>query len=210
MTAGDQEATTWVLVNMGKSIAAYLRSLRVQSNGLDAYAVGNLDAMTSDQKDGLRAFFTAGCAQCHYGPRLTDSSFHNLRFPVARPDITNDNGRSDGIPYLVASEFRSTGIYSDAPHPVPSPDLVVTPNLVGAFKTPGLRGVPFTLPYGHGGTYWGLTSVIEAHRTAGLPAGSALTEGDAEPFLVPFDPALEPAIINFLNVLRLDMTNPPP
>jgi cytochrome c peroxidase len=210
MTPADQEAVTRVLVNMGKSIAAYLRSLRVAPSALDAYASGQLDALTSKQKDGLLAFFSAGCAQCHYGPRLSNDSFHNLRFPSGKPDHSADTGRSDGIPFYIASEFRRTGKFSDAPTSIPAIDPIVTPNLVGAFKTPDLRGVAFTLPYGHGGTYGGLTSVIEAHRTSGMPAGSTLTTGDAERFLIPFDAALTPAIIDFLSALRLDMTNPPP
>lgn len=210
MAPADQDAVTRVLVNMGKSLAAFLRSLRVTESPLDAYASGQLDALTAQQKDGLLAFFTAGCAQCHYGPRLTDGSFHNLRFPTGRQDHTADPGRSDGIPFLLASEFRQTGKYSDAIPATPPIDPIVTPNLVGAFKTPDLRGVAFTLPFGHGGSYGGLTSVIEAHRTAGLPAGSTLTMGEAERFLVSFDPTLEPAIITFLDALRLDMVNPPP
>jgi len=210
MAPADQDAVTRVLVNMGKSIAAYLRSLRVAPSALDAYATGQLDALTSKQKDGLLAYFSAGCAQCHYGPRLSNDSFHNLRFPSGKPDRSADTGRSDGIPFFVASEFRRTGKYSDAPTSVPALDPIVTPNLVGAFKTPDLRGVAFTLPYGHGGTYGGLTSVIEAHRTSGMPAGSTLTTGDAERFLIPFDADLAPAIIDFLSALRLDMTNPPP
>ena len=210
MTLADQDAVTRVLVNMGKAIAAYLRSLRVAPSALDAYASGQLDALTSKQKDGLLAFFSAGCAQCHYGPRLSNDSFHNLRFPSGKPDHTADTGRSDGIPFYLASEFRRTGKFSDAPTSTPAIDPIVTPNLVGAFKTPDLRGVAFTLPYGHGGTYGGLTSVIEAHRTSGMPAGSTLTTGDAERFLIPFDAALTPAIVDFLSALRLDMTNPPP
>ena len=210
MAPADQDAVTRVLVNMGKAVAAYQRSLRVAPSALDTYASGNLDALTAKQKDGLLAFFSAGCAQCHYGPRLSNDSFHNLRFPSGKPDHTADPGRSDGIPFFVASEFRRTGKYSDASASVPAIDPIVTPNLVGAFKTPDLRGVAFTLPYGHGGTYGGLSSVIEAHRTSGMPAGSPLTTGDAERFLIPFDASLTPAIIDFLSALRLDMTNPPP
>jgi len=37
-----------------------------------------------------------------------------------------------------------------------------------------------------------------------------LTIGDAERFLPPFDATLEPAIVEFLNTLRLDMTKPSP
>ena len=210
MAPGDQQAVTRVLVNIGKSIAAFLRSLRVAQSSLDAYALGDANALSSEEKDGLLAYFSAGCAQCHYGPRLTDDSFHNLRFPTGRADLTPDPGRSEGIPFLLSSDFRKSGPFSDAPPQPPVPDPVVTPNLVGAFKTPELRGVAFTLPYGHGGTYAGLTSVLEAHRTAGVPIGSPLTMGDSEPFLVAFDPSLEQAVITFLDALRLDMLNPPP
>src|SRR5262245_41226703 len=74
----DRDALTRVYVNIGKSIAAFERSQRPLPNALDAYAGGALDAFTEVQKDGLEAFFEAGCASCHYGPRLTDGAFHNL------------------------------------------------------------------------------------------------------------------------------------
>jgi len=177
---------------------------------LDSYANGDPSALTARQKDGLVAFFSAGCAQCHYGPRLADDSFHNLRFPSGKPDKTADSGRSDGIPFLISSEFRRTGKYSDSVPSILPANPIATPNLVGAFKTPDLRGVAFTLPYGHGGTYGGLTSVIDAHRTAGLATSSTMTVGDAERFLPSFDASLEPVIIDFLNSLTLDMVTPPP
>jgi len=115
MTANDQKIVTQVYVNIGKSIAAYERTLRVKPNALDQYIGGDTNALTVEQKKGLRSFFTLGCAECHYGPRLTDDAFHIVRFPTGRQDGVADRGRSDGIVQLLANEFLGTGEFSDAP-----------------------------------------------------------------------------------------------
>lgn len=203
MAAGDRTLVNRLFANVGKAIAAYEHSLRPLPNALDRYAQGKLDALTEAEKDGLAAYFAAGCAQCHYGPRLTDDSFHALRFPTGRPDRAADRGRIDGIPKLLASEFLRSGAFSDAPSAPVTPST--GPGLLGAFKTPGLRGVAFTLPYGHGGGFGGLTSTLDAHRTGGVAADNSSTVGAAEPWLVEFDAASTPAIIAFLKTLRADL-----
>jgi len=199
----DRREVTRAFVNIGKSIAAFERSQRVLPNALDAYASGQLDALDDAQKDGLAAFFEAGCVSCHYGPLLTNGAFHNLRFPSGRRDRAPDRGRIDGITQLRQSDLHRAGAYSDAAESFVLP----TPfsEALGAFKTPSLRGVGYTLPYGHGGSYWGLTSAIEAHRAGGLPPDSPYTTGAIEPFLPDFDPALTPRIVTFLLGLRLDV-----
>jgi cytochrome c peroxidase len=203
MPAADRALVNRVYSNVGKALAAYEHSLRPLPNALDRYAGGALDALSAAEKDGLMAFFTAGCAQCHHGPRLTDDSFHALRFPTGHPDRSADRGRLDGLPKLAASEFRRSGAFSDAPTAEVTP--ASSPNLLGAFKTPGLRGVPFTLPYGHGGSFGGLTSTVEAHRTQGVPADNAAAVGTPEAWLVDFDPALTPRLVAFLLTLRADL-----
>ena len=203
MAASDRALVNRVFSNGGKALAAYEHSLRPSPNGLDRYAQGTLEALSSAEKDGLAAFFTAGCAQCHYGPRLTDDSFHVLRFPTGRPDRSADPGRSEGIPKLLASEFRRSGAFSDAPTAELNP--ATGPGLIGAFKTPGLRGVGYTLPYGHGGSFGGLTSTLDAHRTGGLASDSPYAVGQSEQWLVDFDPSLTPKIITFLQALRVDL-----
>jgi cytochrome c peroxidase len=202
MTTSDRNQITRAFTNIGKAIAAYERSLRPLPTALDSYARGDLTALTDAQKDGLLAFFRAGCAQCHSGPRLTNDAFHNLRFPTGRHDRAPDRGRIDGVSQLLASELNRGGLFSDDPATFVPP--LPVDRLLGAFKTPTLRGVAYTLPYGHGGSYWGLTSVLEAIRTGGLPADSAFAVGDAEPFLPRFDAALIPSLITFLTSLRLD------
>jgi hypothetical protein len=69
---------------------------------------------------------------------------------------------------------------------------------------PGVRGVPFTMPYGHGGSFGGLNSTVDAHRTGGLDPSSPYAVGDADPYLVAFDATLVNPIVTFLETLRLD------
>lgn len=204
MSEGDRTLVNRVFSNVGKALAAYEHSLRPLPNALDLYAGGDLDALTGPEKDGLAAFLAAGCAQCHHGPRLTDDAFHALRFPTGRPDRAADRGRSDGIAKLLASEFLRSSIFSDAPSPIPAAAPSPASHAVGAFKTPGLRGVAFTLPYGHGGSFGGLTSTIDAHRVP-LASDNPAAVGKAERWLVDFDAALTPKIVAFLKVLRCDL-----
>jgi cytochrome c peroxidase len=98
---------------------------------------GVASAVTPAQKDGMRAFFEAGCAQCHWGNRMTDDAFHNLRFPTGRDGLAPDRGRIDGIAKHDASEFRADGRWSDSKI---SRLVATNPGMLGSFKTPALRG----------------------------------------------------------------------
>jgi len=203
MTEVDRTTVNRIFANVGKAMAAYERSLRPASNAFDNYASGDTTALTEVQKDGLEAFLSAGCIQCHHGPRLTDDSFHNLRVPTGRPDRAADRGRYDGIAQLLKSDFRRSGAFSDAP--TATADIPRDERLLGAFKTPGLRGASYTLPYGHGGSFGGLASTIDAHRTAGLAKESSYAIGTTERWLIEFAPELVPKIDVFLNVLTAEV-----
>lgn len=207
MSSDDQRTVNTVFANVGKAIAAYERSLRVAPTAFDRYAAGERSALSAEEKIGLQAFMQAGCAQCHHGPRLTNDAFHNLRFPTGRPDRQPDRGRSEGIAHLADNEFRRDSLFSDAVQPRHLP--VDGPHALGAFRTPTLRGVPYTMPYGHGGGFGGLISVIEAHRTGGLPSFSRYAVGNAEPWAQGFDPQLTPRIAAFLQVLSADVVAAP-
>lgn len=203
MTAADQESVTRVFVNVGKAIAAFERTFRGLQSGIDKYAV-DTGALDDAQKDGLRAFFRAGCAQCHYGPRLTDDAFHVARFPSGRFDMMPDTGRIDGIAQLAASVFRGDGAYSDAPEVGRARQLpAVGAWTLGAFKTPSLRGVAVTSPYGHGGNVPSLADAVEAHRTLGAIYPAKFTTGDADRWFPEFDAAAGVTIVSFLGSLDL-------
>jgi cytochrome c peroxidase len=206
MAQADQQAVTQVFVNMGKAIEAYERTFRGAGSTLDAYASGELSALTDAQKDGLLAFLQSGCAQCHSGPRLTDDAFHALRFPTGSLQAGPDPGRQAGIPKLTASAFDLGSSWSDDPS-LARPAPVAGPWTLGAFKTPQLRKVAMTAPYGHGGNYTYLSDVVELIRTGGIPAGSALTEGTTEPWVVTFDGSKDGPITTFLQSLDMAFTH---
>jgi cytochrome c peroxidase len=170
LSSSAKDAVTRIYVKVGKAIAAFERAIRVKPNALDRYADGELEALTPAQKDALLQFFVNGCAQCHWGPRLTDDAFHVVRFGTGRRDGAADLGRSEGLVQLQAGEFLASSRWSDAP-------LVAkllpadSENMVGAFKTPTLRGLPTSAPYGHGGTLSTLAEVAHQYGERGLPRG---------------------------------------
>ncbi len=202
MAAADQAAVTTIYANVAKSIQAFERTLRVEPNALDAYIGGNLAALTPDQKTGLEAFFVNGCVQCHWGPRLTDDAFHATRFPTGRQDHVADRGRIDGIPLVMANEFNETGASSDSKidtHGLAS--LAAAPSTLGSFKTPTLRGVADTAPYGHGGTLASLQDVAKNYGTGGVALTDSSATGTLEPWLPKFDQINQQELPAFLSIL---------
>ena len=194
---------TRIFVNVGKAIAAFERSLRVTSNPLDAYAAGDLSALTSLQKDALHRFFDVGCAQCHWGPRLTDDSFHVLRFPTGRQDRAADRGRDGILAVPTAPEFAASSKWSDGTRPGYDPLWWErrSDNMLGAFKTPALRGVPTSAPYGHGGMHRTLLDVTRHYGQRGLPHDDPHAIGTTEQWVPNFDGNVQAALPAFLDVL---------
>jgi len=202
MRAEDRAAVTGVFVSVGKALAAFERTLRAEDSALDRYARGNVDALTLSQKVGLRAFFSAGCAQCHYGPRLTDDAFHVVRFATGRRDGLPDVGRSEGLRLYAEAEFGAASPWSDAPQPRPeSLALLGDPMLVGQFKTPSLRGVAVTAPYGHGGSEGDLAALTNVYRDGGLAQSDPRAAGQTDPWVPQFDVHAQHDLGELLSIL---------
>lgn len=93
---------------------------------------------------GMTLFYgEAGCSSCHSGWFQTDHAFHAIAMPQIGPGKAarfEDHARDDG-------RFRITGLLADA----------------YAFRTPSLRNVTLTAPYGHNGAYAGLEDVVRHH-----------------------------------------------
>lgn len=100
--------------------------------------------LPSDAKAGLDLFYgSAGCAACHSGWLQTDHDFHAIAMPQFGPGKSarfETHSRDDG-------RFRVTGDPADA----------------FAFRTPSLRNVTLTAPYGHDGAFATLDAVIRHH-----------------------------------------------
>jgi cytochrome c peroxidase len=194
MTTADQKAVTDVFIGVGKSIEAFERTLRVKPNRLDAYIGGDMNALSATERKGLLTFFTTGCAQCHWGPRMTDDAFHPDRYPTGRQDGAADRGRIDGVGLLLASEFAQ-------PHPALQPYA----SQLGSFKTSVLRGIAGSAPYGHGGTLSTLGDVATNYGKAGLPLSDPRSVGQTEPWLPQFSQVHADDLVPFLQVLSAEI-----
>jgi cytochrome c peroxidase len=121
------------------ALGAFQRTLE-RPTRFDSYLGGNSKALTDTEVWGLHLFRTkAGCANCHNGPTLSDSRFHNLGLSFFNRTL-EDLGRH-GV----------TGITQDA----------------GRFLTPSLRHVARTGPYMHNGIFPSLDGLIRFYEAGG-------------------------------------------
>jgi cytochrome c peroxidase len=165
MTPADQEAVARVFVSVGKAIAAYERTLRPPKTRLEAYVAGDTEALSPLERNGLVAFLHSGCVNCHHGPALSDGAFHNVLMPASSG--AGDRGRIDGVTSWLASPFRKDGPFSDDPQSGASlAGLTSAPTMLGQMKTPSLRNIARTGPWGHGGTFATLDDVAKHYGQA--------------------------------------------
>ncbi len=213
MSEGDREAVTRAFVGVGKSIAAFERTFQVKPTRFDAYVTGDTTVMSDDEKHALHEFFENGCAQCHHGPRLTDDAFHALRFPTGRADGLGDVGRAGGVLDLLASEFRRSGRFSDAPSAAGGVDDMFLRDsakaMEGRFKTPSLRGLAKTGPFGHGGSIPTVEELARLYGERGLPDEDRRAVGVTEPWVSRFSADHQARIPVLLSVLREDIAGSP-
>ena len=115
---------------------------RATDSPFDAYLSGRKHALTPPQKRGLALFYgKAQCSVCHSGPFQTDHGFHAIGMPQIGP------GKGHGAPYADHGRAAVTGDSAD----------------LYKFRTPSLRNVALTAPYGHAGAYPTLEEVIRHH-----------------------------------------------
>jgi cytochrome c peroxidase len=206
LSQGERDAITRIYVNVGKSIAAFERSLRVMPNALDRYIAGDTNAIAGRQKKALEEFFKVGCTQCHWGPRLSDDAFHVLRFPTGRQDGVADRGRAAVLLGLATAEFAATSTWSDAPLSAKALAFtVVPPSMEGAFKTPTLRGVTSSGPYGHGGGFAQLLDVSKHYGMRALNVEASKATGSVEEWVPNFDATVQGDLPSLMDVMAADL-----
>ncbi len=133
------------IVDIANALAAF-QSVEWQSydSRFDEYIAGNSDALNQTETEGMQLFYgEASCSECHSGKLFTDQQFHALKLPVFGPGRTRAH---DPIP-------RDTGRLSES-------DALEDSY---RFRTPSLRNVELTSPYGHNGAYHSLEKMIRHH-----------------------------------------------
>ena len=110
----------------------------------DDYLNGNEKALTTNQIKGMELFYgKANCSSCHSGSLFTDQKFYSIALPQFGPGRTR---RFD--PYT-----RDVGRMGES-------DNI---NDMYKFRTPSLRNITLTAPYGHNGAYPTLKGIIKHH-----------------------------------------------
>jgi cytochrome c peroxidase len=186
MTDTQRDGVNRVFANIGKSIAAFERSIMPQETRFDrfakALAIGAKpegDAVFSDQEiQGLKLFIgRANCVTCHNGPRFTDGSFHNTGVPPVS-GLPPDRGRVDVLSELQTDPFNCLGAYRDGSDSACGELKFMKtsgPELIRAYKTPSLRGVAGRPPYMHAGQFKTLDEVV-AHYARAAPSVEGVNE----------------------------------
>lgn len=131
------------IVEIGNALGAFIASeWQSFDSPYDAWLTGT--PLPEDADRGRDLFFSKGlCASCHSGPLFTDQSFHALSLPAFGPGRTR---RWDPMPRDVG-RMGETDRIEDAYR----------------FRTPSLRNVALTGPYGHNGAYQTLEEMIRHH-----------------------------------------------
>lgn len=156
-----------------------VRALARLDSPFERFLRGDDAALTQGEIDGASEFFAAGCARCHAGPFFSDQRHHDIGLPQIGP------GKGDGP--SGREDFGREGVTGDAGDRYD-------------FRTPTLRGVALTAPYGHAGQFRTLRDFVSHYRD---PEASHLAY---DPAANVDDPALATSLVpNSAEVLaRLD------
>jgi cytochrome c peroxidase len=123
--------------NMARAIGAFERGLMTPGR-FDRFLQGDVEALSAEEKQGLRTFVEAGCTSCHLGANLGGNMYQKFGL-VKGPywEYTGGVSRDEG-------RFEVTGKESDR----------------YVFKVPGLRNINRTYPYFHDGSVWNLDEAV--------------------------------------------------
>jgi cytochrome c peroxidase len=132
--------------NLGRAIAAFMRSLLANNSPFDRYMRGDRSAMTEKQVRGMQRFEEIGCIRCHNGPMFSDYKLHVMGVPD-NPALPASDGGAQKPPCPASPQEPRTAASRAACDSY-------------AFRTASLRNLQFTFPYGHNGTSRTLSAVV--------------------------------------------------
>ncbi len=138
---GTADFDTLTFGHAARAIAAFERhQWTALDSPFDRYVGGETGALSDSAKRGALLFCdTAGCADCHSGPLLTDFQHHALAVPQVGPG-KGSVGEDLGLALetgLVADNYK--------------------------FRTPQLRNVALTGPWMHDGAFTTLEAAVRHH-----------------------------------------------
>ena len=159
--------------DISNAIAAFMEEeWRSDDAPFDARLRGQTE-LPAQAATGMDLFYgRAGCSGCHSGPLLTDQDYHAMGAPQIGP------GKKARFETLARDEGRA--------------DVTGLPEDMFAFRTPSLRNVALTGPYGHAGSHASLSGFVADHAD---PV-AALVRYDAGQAVLPVLNAVDDGIMS--------------
>ena len=152
--AFPNEADAVTFDNMAKAIEAFEATLITPAAPFDQFIEGNVNALTAEQKQGLKLFIDKGCASCHAGLNIGGEGYYPFGV-VERPG-------AEVLPAGDKGRFQVT--------------KTATEEYV--FRAGPLRNIELTAPYFHSGKVWSLEEAVAIMGTSQL--GEQLDDKDVK------------------------------
>jgi len=146
------EADPVTFDNMAIAIEAFEATLITPNSAFDRFITGDLDALSSEEKEGLSLFMDRGCAACHAGTNFGGENYYPFGL-VKRPG-------ADILPPGDKGRFMVSGTATDE----------------YVFRAAPLRNIELTAPYFHSGAIWELEEAVAVMGTSQL--GTELNDAD--------------------------------
>ena len=131
------------MTDIANAIGAYIAfEFRCTDSPFDRFLDGRASLEPAALR-GVELFYgKAGCADCHSGANFTDQSFHAIAVPQIGP--------GKGPKHLEIADIGRGAVTGN-----PEDDY--------RFRTPTLRNITLTAPYGHAGAYADLEDMVRHH-----------------------------------------------
>ena len=141
LESSDDITITEIAIAISSFVASEWRS---DNSAFDHHLSGTSGSLTQSQHRGMELFYgRANCSMCHSGRYQTDHKFHIFSMPPYR--FGSDNLPSGFDSRL--GRYDVTGLASDK----------------YSFRTPTLRNITMTAPYGHSGYFANLEDALNYH-----------------------------------------------
>ena len=131
------------MTDIANAIGAYIAfEYRCTDSAFDRFLEGR-GSLTPEARRGAELFYgKAGCVECHSGANFTDQQFHAIAVPQIGP--------GKGPKHLAEADIGRGAVTGS------EEDLY-------RFRTPTLRNVALTAPYGHSGAFTDLEDMVRHH-----------------------------------------------
>lgn len=160
--------------DISNAVAAYMTfDFRSDTAPFDAWLQGTATLDPAAEAGAVLFYGKAGCGTCHSGALLTDMKFHAMGDPQIGP------GKAERF----ERHQRDVGRMRVSNNPVDA----------FAFRTPSLRNVTLTAPYGHAGAFADLAAYLRQHAAPGSSLDGYRPENAVLPAMTLGKPDLAPA-----------------